>query len=552
MTSRPAEPAETDPDRSPSEPIWKRDRRYMLQVLRIASESDPETFLENLTVLAESEESRKFHKMMLFIHEYAQTRDIRNRHFPGDANIMNITRILNRIDMDLGAKFVQDIAGNIDRFPHVHNKIRTERLLAGAIFNPQYYRRADFVEPIYQLDLNLIENVMSRPLSGVASSLPGLIKSVRRTRAALRIELHDDGAVTGTAPLSPLQDRLLTAFNETATNRVKPRPNQTLRKVFVVNGVCETHVPRAIVFREGGEWMLNLPTTDLFHHATTFGKIRKIFPKRRIPLGFVAPRTGNRNYYHSLIDRGRYLFTYKSLGLTCPIYWCGEINGMDRQILDLLDIPQDRIVCTEHSTSVRPVLMDVGIMVDAASWSVDYTRALQSGRTQVGDLAQGGTKLFVSRANSTLRRLENTQELEEAFRALGFEIFDSGGYTIAQQAEIFSRASVVAGLHGAGLANAIFSPRGCRLIEITSRSYLSGVIGQVALDAGHRYYPILCDAEIREGWRLDVGDVIARVQECLKDPDTPAGPDTPGWPASSRRGKTPPAERDLEIGAPLP
>ncbi len=84
----------------------------------------------------------------------------------------------------------------------------------------------------------------------------------------------------------------------------------------------------------------------------------------------------------------------------------------------------------------------------------------------LGERARGGTsptrKLFSRRGTS---RVENEDLLCALMLQYGFEIVDNTQLTIAQQIKLYAHASVVAGVHGANLANSVFMPSGSQLIE---------------------------------------------------------------------------------------
>jgi capsular polysaccharide biosynthesis protein len=105
----------------------------------------------------------------------------------------------------------------------------------------------------------------------------------------------------------------------------------------------------------------------------------------------------------------------------------------------------------------------------------------------------GPEKIYVSRRGVSNRALTNEAEIEQALSAIGFEIVVPHELTFAEQSAIFSGARVICGPHGGGLANAIFAPAGCRVIEImtkphTAHAYLAAVCKQF-----HRH--VLCGVE---------------------------------------------------------
>jgi capsular polysaccharide biosynthesis protein len=89
---------------------------------------------------------------------------------------------------------------------------------------------------------------------------------------------------------------------------------------------------------------------------------------------------------------------------------------------------------------------------------------------QGGDHAQPAvpapSRVFLTRGDAKLRKVEGEAELIEALRARGFHIFESRWDNHAEQLTVFSGFDLMVGVHGAGLANVIFGKPDARLVEI--------------------------------------------------------------------------------------
>jgi capsular polysaccharide biosynthesis protein len=72
------------------------------------------------------------------------------------------------------------------------------------------------------------------------------------------------------------------------------------------------------------------------------------------------------------------------------------------------------------------------------------------------------------RRNSSTRRFINQDEVEQVFRARGFEIVVPESLSVQQQIEMFSRAKVIAGPTGAAIANMVFASPGCRMLVLAA------------------------------------------------------------------------------------
>lgn len=88
-----------------------------------------------------------------------------------------------------------------------------------------------------------------------------------------------------------------------------------------------------------------------------------------------------------------------------------------------------------------------------------------------GNYAEQGVppaRVFLTRGHAKLRRVEGEAELIEALRARSFSILEARWTNHAEQLAVFSGCELLVGVHGAGLANAIFGKPGARLVEVQS------------------------------------------------------------------------------------
>ncbi|MFD1483494.1 glycosyltransferase family 61 protein [Paracoccus nototheniae] len=86
----------------------------------------------------------------------------------------------------------------------------------------------------------------------------------------------------------------------------------------------------------------------------------------------------------------------------------------------------------------------------------------------------GENIIFISRANASNRRLVNEQDLIEFLSSrFPVKVMIGDKLSVADQRKIMASARAIVGVHGAGLTNLIFAPRGARLIELTQGQYLN-------------------------------------------------------------------------------
>ena len=100
--------------------------------------------------------------------------------------------------------------------------------------------------------------------------------------------------------------------------------------------------------------------------------------------------------------------------------------------------------------------------------SVDALEYLKQAFAPHAQLRANGRRLYISRLHqSHFRRMENEQEVERLLAKHGFEIVYPEQLNFAEQARLFSEASVLAGAGGSNMINSIFAPRGTRILLFT-------------------------------------------------------------------------------------
>jgi hypothetical protein len=126
-------------------------------------------------------------------------------------------------------------------------------------------------------------------------------------------------------------------------------------------------------------------------------------------------------------------------------------------------------------------------------------------------------RLFVSRRDATKRRIANEAALLTALRPLGFEPIVPGGLTFAEQVTMFSSAELVVGPHGAGLANALFMPRGSAVLELHHTSFRRPYYRRLAQTLALQYEALDCDPDPRSplDMMVDVDSAVAVVRSML-------------------------------------
>jgi hypothetical protein len=104
-----------------------------------------------------------------------------------------------------------------------------------------------------------------------------------------------------------------------------------------------------------------------------------------------------------------------------------------------------------------------------------------------------GQKIYVSRRKSR-RSLPAEEEIEKYLVTQGFQVMYAEDHSIVDQIKIFKNASVIIGVHGAGLTNSVWSTN-CKLIEIMPQNRINRCFEWQANICGQEYHCIYYDEE---------------------------------------------------------
>lgn len=154
-------------------------------------------------------------------------------------------------------------------------------------------------------------------------------------------------------------------------------------------------------------------------------------------------------------------------------------------------------------TSDRPIAVGAARLVTIDEYSgfvaaadVALLRARAGAHLQQ-NCSEGGKLLFVSRRLARARAEAAPPSLDAVVRDLGYEVVVAETLDLADQIKLFSTARAIASLHGAGLANMIWAPPGCRIVELFPAGVFNDCYARLALTCGHDYrYEVLEPLEL--------------------------------------------------------
>lgn len=129
------------------------------------------------------------------------------------------------------------------------------------------------------------------------------------------------------------------------------------------------------------------------------------------------------------------------------------------------------------------------------------------------------SKIYISRKNSFHRSLINEEDVERLFERKNFKIIYAENYSLKDQIDLFSNASVVAGPHGAGLSNIVFCKRLSKLFELFSPRYSPDCFHKISKIMKVEYLSYLGDYsdqdEKHSPWRVNIDDLDEQLTKFL-------------------------------------
>lgn len=103
------------------------------------------------------------------------------------------------------------------------------------------------------------------------------------------------------------------------------------------------------------------------------------------------------------------------------------------------------------------------ISAPAADWLREKVLGSSS---DIANNFKGYERIYIARDDAPTRRVLNSVEVDELMKKHGFVKITMSGKQVSEQAQIFSSAKYICGVHGAALANVVFCQKGAKLLEI--------------------------------------------------------------------------------------
>ncbi len=252
---------------------------------------------------------------------------------------------------------------------------------------------------------------------------------------------------------------------------------------------------------------------NIIHFYAWGGLIDVMRPARRLQSRSMVVVCANLGYYHWLLDAmAQVLIAREKSKEELCVAVLRSCHEYVRQGLDFFGIEQSSILWCDGPIEAKETFL-VARNPDLGLIPRENLRVLREMIFRKLDATKTrNRKVYISRRNSPSRAINFEDEIEQMVGKYGFEICYFERMPFEEQMQTVSEASVVMGVHGAGLSNIIAGRNGLTVIEILNPDWLNPCFMQLAHQLGFRYRYLMLD-KIAEGR----ADFLARIAKLLEE-----------------------------------
>lgn len=227
----------------------------------------------------------------------------------------------------------------------------------------------------------------------------------------------------------------------------------------------------------------------------------------------------SRNYYHWLIDALPRLISIAPL---CSTQWEDRICILPSSMknctfaIEALEILGLKYYLINEDWMIRALHLRIAARIDYCKMH-HVQLAQQMYLALSSNLKVDATKnefVYISRKDANCRGISNEDDLVKPLSELGFLVIKASRISFSSQIKLFACAKLIVGMHGAGLANIVFSPQNSVLVEL--RPSLSTNDCFERLCALHKRRYVRINLRSNEKMSMFEGDFEIDVSQCLK------------------------------------
>ncbi|MDH4088846.1 MAG: glycosyltransferase family 61 protein [Cyclobacteriaceae bacterium] len=245
--------------------------------------------------------------------------------------------------------------------------------------------------------------------------------------------------------------------------------------------------------------------------------IQRLWRKRKIKTQgiryLVVHDPWTSNYYHWMTQALPRLLLAQSQNLPfvllLPANHCSEFHVKSLLIFNIknwVPLETDRTYFEVHDLIFPSHDIQIGDYHD------DLIQELAARLRPINPPESECSYLFIHRGSKSSRNIINEDEVLNVFLSWGFSVVSFENLTFEEQRAMAGNATILAGVHGAGLTNMLFMDKGAKVLELTSvlngNQYYYYTLSNAL---GHDYFYQECTPEI-EGKSIQEANILVDLE----------------------------------------
>ncbi len=218
-------------------------------------------------------------------------------------------------------------------------------------------------------------------------------------------------------------------------------------------------------------------------------------------VGLLSCPSGN-NYFHFLFDSLPRLLMLQEFG--CAHFAANMERDYQKKYFDLLGVPKSKLIPVSGNSHYQPQtlllpslpLPGLNTKGAVAPFACDFIRTLLN-HEEINKAKPSGLKrIWLSRKKG--RQIENKSQIDNIWKKHGLKEVFLEDLSVIEQIVLFRDASLVCGMHGAGLSNLVYCRPGTPVLEILPRDWAWPFYHSVSRQVNLNYRYLIGESVHRE------------------------------------------------------
>ena len=211
------------------------------------------------------------------------------------------------------------------------------------------------------------------------------------------------------------------------------------------------------------------------------------------------------NYSHWLIDSISRIALLKKTGWYDKIDWFlvpSYHHDYQKDSLLMLGINESKIISGHKENHIQANTLVATTYVRYSehipAWCCQFLRdEFLKSKSPVSSQKKYSPYVYISRNDSTKRRVLNEPELVELLNKYGFKSFELSKLSFQEKINLFANAEIIIATIGAGQANLVFCNENTNVIELMAEDFAQPFFNDLANKVGIHYDYLICKSDGR-------------------------------------------------------